>query len=150
MKVSRRAFLHVQTWEGCKLKAYLCPAGVWTVGFGHTGPEVKQESELKSIAEAEALLLKDLEFFETGVLALCGERLPTQGQFDGLVSFAFNVGLQRLSKSTLLKKYRAGDTKGAAEEFLVWNKARNPKTKKLEPLKGLTKRREAERKLFIS
>ena len=161
MKASRRAFLHLQSFEGCKLKAYLCPAGVWTIGFGHTGwaeletgervqvgLQVTKDTVLKSIAEAEALLIGDIEFFEQGLERLLDTSTLNRNQYDGLLSFTFNVGLLKLAGSTLLKKLKKADFKAAADEFLKWNKARNPKTKKLEPLKGLTTRREAERALF--
>lgn len=148
MKLSTRGFVLIQTFEGCKLKAYLCPAGKWTVGFGETGPDVTKDTVLKSIGEAEGRLLKRLEVYEVGVSKLLGDTKASQGQFDGLVCFAYNVGLNALAKSTLLKKFKAGDFRGAGEEFLKWNKA-TVKGKKVV-LKGLTTRREAERKLFAS
>jgi lysozyme len=118
-----------------------------TVGFGHTGDDVILGAPLKSIAEAEALLLKDIEYFEKGINKLLRTVHVPQSQFDALTCFAFNLGLQKLAKSTLLKKVLKSDVRGAADEFLKWNKA--TVGGKLVPLKGLTNRRAAERKLFL-
>jgi lysozyme len=150
MKLSPKGAKLIQAWEGIRLKAYLCPAGKWTIGYGHTGPEVKEGMTI-TIPQAETLFAADVAKFEEGVNAL----LPsapwvTQGQFDALVSFAYNLGLGQLGRSTLLKLYQKGDLRGAAEEFLKWNKIRNPKTKKLEESKGLTARRRDERARFLN
>lgn len=141
MKVSKKCLEFIKAREGCRLTAYVCPAGVLTIGYGHTGPDVKKG--LKITAEqAEALLLADLAVFEKGVLRLLGS-VPTQGQFDALVSFAFNLGLQALAGSTLLKKFKVGNTSGAADQFLKWVYADG------KVLPGLQKRREAERLMFL-
>jgi lysozyme len=147
MKASRKAILLIQAFEGCKLNPYICPAGILTVGFGHTGDDVILGAPLKSLAEAEALLLKDIEYFEKGINKLLRTVHVPQSQFDALTCFAFNLGLQKLAKSTLLKKVLKSDVRGAADEFLKWNKA--TVGGKLVPLKGLTNRRAAERKLFL-
>ncbi len=93
-------------------------------------------------AQAEDLLIEDLARFEAGVSSLIKDSPTLQGQFDGLVSLAFNVGLGALGKSTLLKKHLAGDYAGAAKQFARWNRAGG------RVLAGLTKRREAERQLY--
>lgn len=100
--------------------------------------------------EAELLLLTDLSYFEKAVTNLLNNCSCTQSQFDALVCFAFNVGVNALAASTLLKKFKAGDIRGAADEFLRWNKATSPETKSTIVLKGLTLRRQAERRLFLS
>jgi lysozyme len=93
--------------------------------------------------EAEALLKRDLARFETGVNTMV-EGFPTTGdQFSAMVSLAFNVGLANLLKSTLLKKHKRADFKGAADEFLRWNRAGG------KILAGLTRRRAAERRLYL-
>jgi lysozyme len=125
--------------EGLRLKAYRCPAGVATIGYGSTGNHVAMGMTITE-AEAEALLRKDLERFERGVVAMAGEMTP--GQFSALVSFAFNLGLGALQKSTLLKKHLAGDHAGAAAEFAKWNKAGG------RVLPGLVTRRADEADLY--
>ncbi|EBG9759466.1 lysozyme, partial [Salmonella enterica] len=94
-------------------------------------------------ATAERLLKTGLVGYENDVSRLVKVKL-TQGQFDALVSFAYNLGARTLSTSTLLRKLNAGDYAGAADEFLRWNKAGG------KVLNGLTRRREAERALFLS
>lgn len=127
--------------EGCKLKAYLCPANVWTIGYGHTGSDVK-EGMVITQAEAERLLLKDLDRFCAAV-----ERLVTvplnDNQFAALVSLCFNIGEGAFAKSTLLRKLNAKDIIGATQEFPKWNKGGG------KVLPGLVKRREDEQRLFI-
>lgn len=141
MKISNTGIDLVKSFEGLCLKAYLCPAKVWTIGYGSTGPHVKAEMVI-SEAEAEELLREDLARFERGVSNVVGT--CTQGQFDAMTSFAFNVGLGALQKSTLLKMHKAGTYGAAAQQFLRWNKAGG------KVLAGLTRRREAERKLYLS
>lgn len=125
--------------EGLRLKAYKCPADVPTIGYGSTGPHVRMGMTITE-AEAEALLRKDLERFEQGVVAMGGQMTP--GQFSALVSFAFNLGLNALRKSTLLKKHLAGDYEGAAQEFAKWNRAGG------RVLPGLVTRRADEAALY--
>lgn len=130
----------VKRFEGLRLMAYLCPAGVWTIGFGHTG-DVKQGQRI-SEHQAETILDFDLENVAEDVeLAVAGLSL-TDNEFNALVSFAFNVGVGALRHSTLLKKLRAGDKQGAADQLPRWVKANG------KVLPGLVKRREAERALF--
>lgn len=125
--------------EGLRLKAYRCPADVPTIGYGSTGPHVHMGMTITE-AEAEALLLKDLGRFERGVAEMGGEMTP--GQFSALVSFAFNLGLNALRKSTLLKKHLAGDHAGAAAEFSKWVNAGGKR------LPGLVTRRADEAALY--
>ena len=139
MKISADGVKLIKRFEGCKLKAYRCSAGVLTIGYGSTGDHVK-EGMVITQEEAEKLLFDDIERFERGVDKLCKVE---QCKFDALVSFAFNLGLGNLEKSTLLKKIKANDFNGAADEFLKWNKAGG------KVLEGLKKRRQAERWLFL-
>lgn len=142
MKISQKGIKLIQDFEGLALKAYKDPIGVWTWGYGSTGPHVTPD-KVGTKEEAEQLLKKDLERFEKGVSDLVKVPL-NQNQFDSLVSFSFNLGLSNLKSSTLLKKLNASDYQGAADEILRWNRAGG------KVLNGLTRRRIAERDLFLS
>lgn len=134
----------VKQFEGCVLKAYPDPGtggDPWTIGYGHTGPEVKR-GVVWTQAQADAALEKDLAHFDAGVSALIGAAPTTQGQFNALVSFAFNVGLGNLKTSTLLRMHKEGDYVGAAGQFQRWNKAAG------KVMNGLVKRRTAEARLY--
>ena len=145
MQTSDKGIALIKQFEGCKLTAYQDSVGVWTIGYGWTKPvdgkpiragmTIKQET-------AERLLKTGLVSYENDVSRLVKVDL-TQGQFDALVSFTYNLGARSLSTSTLLRKLNAGDYAGAADEFLRWNKAGG------KVLNGLTRRREAERALFL-
>jgi len=146
MQTSEKGIALIKEFEGCKLTAYQDSVGVWTIGYGWTQPvdgkpiragmTIKQET-------AERLLKTGFVSYESDVSRLVKVGL-TQGQFDALVSFTYNLGARSLSTSTLLRKLNAGDYAGAADEFLRWNKAGG------KVLNGLTRRREAERALFLS
>jgi lysozyme len=148
MYISKQGLDLIKQFEGLRLKAYLCPAGVWTIGYGHTKgvyPGMVITEEL-----ADKFLIDDVWQFEREVESLV--QVPvTQGQFDALVSFAFNVGsdidedtiAEGLGDSTLLRKLNRGDYAGAADEFPKWNKSRG------RVVRGLTVRRSAERALFL-
>lgn len=146
MQTSDKGIALIKEFEGCKLTAYQDSVGVWTIGYGWTQPvdgksiragmTIKQET-------AERLLKTGLVSYESDVSRLVKVGL-TQGQFDALVSFTYNLGARSLSTSTLLRKLNAGDYAGAADEFLRWNKAGG------KVMNGLTRRREAERALFLS
>ena len=139
MKTSPKGISLIKEFEGLSLDAYLCSAGVLTIGYGHTGGV--QKGDKITAKKAEELLQDDLKKFENGVLRLV--RVPlNQNQFDALVSFAFNLGVGNLGKSTLLRKLNDRDFKGAAAEFVRWNKAGG------RELAGLTRRRNAEAELF--
>lgn len=131
----------IKAFEGRRLRAYRCSAGVWTIGYGHTG-DVKPGDRI-SPDKAEKLLREDLRKFEDGVSIRVQVPL-TQNQFDALVSFSFNVGIGALGRSTLLKKLNKKDYRGAANEFRKWNKGGG------RVLAGLVRRRKAERALFLS
>lgn len=131
----------VKSFEGCKLKAYKCPADIWTIGYGHTGSDVYSGLVI-SQEQAEELLRRDLERFENGVTSLVVVGL-TDNEFAALVSFSYNVGLGNLAKSTLLKLLNTANKALASAEFPKWNKAGGV------VLPGLVKRREAERLLFL-
>lgn len=146
MQTSDKGIALIKQFEGCKLTAYQDSVGVWTIGYGWTQPvDGKQVRAGMAIKQetAERLLKTGLVSYESDVSRLVKVGL-TQGQFDALVSFAYNLGARSLSTSTLLRRINAGDYAGAADEFLRWNKAGG------KVLNGLTRRREAERALFLS
>jgi len=143
-KYSSNGLALTKEFEGCRLTAYQDSVGVWTIGYGHTGPDVRWPGQRITQEQAEGLLMKDIKRFEDGVNRYVTWPWINQNQFDALVDFAFNLGLGNLASSTLLKKINGGDLKGAAEEFLRWDKAGG------KVLAGLTRRRKAERDLFLS
>ena len=139
LKISKKGLDLIKEYEGCVLTAYRCPAGVWTIGYGHTGGVNKGDKITKK--QAESFLKEDIEKFENGVNSVVSVAL-TQNQFDALVSFTYNVGLAAFKTSTLRQKLNAGDYKGAAKEFPRWNKSSG------RVLNGLIRRRNAEKRLF--
>ena len=139
----------IENAEGCYLTAYYCPAGVPTIGFGHTkGVTPADVAHQKTITrlEADALLAQDLAIVSDQVAHYVNVGL-TDEQFGALVSFTFNLGVGNLSASTLLKRLNAGDYIGAAGEFDKWVKATVKGVKQTLP--GLVKRRAAEKVLFL-
>lgn len=142
MKISQKGIDLIKSFEGLELKAYKDSVGVTTIGYGSTGSHVSIGMTITK-EQSEQLLKKDLERFEKGVSDLVKVPL-NQNQFDALVSFAFNLGLGNLKSSTLLKKLNASDYIGASKEFERWNRAGG------KVLNGLTRRRIAERDLFLS
>ena len=158
MNVSEKAIEVIKHHEGVRQKPYRCPAKLWTVGVGHVlYPEqgklpmdqrdafnIKIEDfRVFSMEEVNAILKSDLARFERGVAQYCPVPL-TQGQYDALISFSFNVGLGTLQRSTLRQKVLRGDMEGAAEEFLKYCMAGG------KILKGLQNRRIDERAMFLS
>lgn len=146
LKTSKNGLDLIKEFEGCRLKAYKCPAGVWTIGYGHTGKVGdKPICEGMTITElmAETLLAIDLQQFEQAINTLVKKPL-TQNEFDALVSFVFNIGIGNFQKSTLLKLLNQGNFELAAERFLDW------KYSKGKVLTGLKRRRIAEKILFLT
>lgn len=138
MKTSKTGLDLIKTFEGCRLKAYKCPADVWTIGYGHTGSDVKQGMVITQ-AEADRLLQQDLERFEKNVMKFNNKYHWTQNEFDALVSFAFNIGsIDQLTANGTRTKAQI------AQAMLLYNKAGG------KVLPGLTKRRQAERQLFLT
>src|SRR5688572_7530927 len=120
MTLSDAGLALIKQFEGLSLKAYLCPARVWTIGYGTT--RGGKPEQVISEAEAEAMLRADVDRFAQGV----SERIQvpvTQGQFDALVAFAYNVGLAAFGKSTLLRLLNDSKYALAAQQFARWNKA---------------------------
>ena len=141
MKTSEKLLLQLMVMEGLMLEAYEDAAGVWTIGYGHT--KGVRPGDRISVWWAKELLKDDVEEVEQQVRELDVAR--TEGQFDALVSFVFNLGIDRLKTSTLLKVIREGGSKNAIKrEFKRWVHAGG------KQLKGLERRREWEAKRFLS
>ena len=168
MKLSKAGADLMHRFEGCRSKPYLCPAHIWTIGYGHVlyqdqirlpmvrVPEkdvamIRKEMPLRpednrvwSKEEIEKLFADDVASFERGVLRLVPGVVGKQGAFDALVSISFNFGLGNLQRSTIRMKANRGDWEGAAEAFMAWTKGGG------KELPGLVKRRIAEKTLFLS
>ena len=136
----------LKKFEGCKLKAYRCPAGVCTIGYGHTSaagnPTVVDGLTIRQ-DQAEAILRSDLVKYETAVHNMVEQPL-TQHQFDVLVDFAYNAGVGNLKSSTLLKKVNAGQFDAVPAELMKWTKGGG------KVLAGLVRRRQAESSWWLS
>jgi GH24 family phage-related lysozyme (muramidase) len=155
-------------YEGFRSRPYLCPAHIWTIGYGHVlyqeqirlpvvrvegkeTPMIRKEFPLKpedsrvwTKTEIDELFRADVGTFERGVLRLVPGVVGRQGSFDALVSISFNFGLGNLQRSTIRMRANRGDWDGAADAFRVWTKGGG------KVLPGLVKRREAEIALFLS
>lgn len=147
-KIGSKGLELIKSFEGLKLKPYLCPANIPTIGFGNTyypnGQKVKLTDPAITIEKAEELLKFLLVTYEKAVDSFCRDDI-SQSQFDALVSFAYNLGTGALQKSTLIKKVNANPKDVTiADEFAKWNKANG------RVLVGLTRRRQAEAKLYFS
>ena len=148
MRTSDHGIALIKAHEGLRLKAYPDPASggePWTIGYGTTssaGVGKITKGMIISQAEAESMLRRSLVIYERGVVKAL-TRTPTQNQFDALVSFAYNVGVPAMSKSSVIRHFNGGDIRKAADSFLLWNKAAG----KIMP--GLTRRRSEERALFL-
>ncbi|WP_435952723.1 lysozyme [Dryocola sp. BD626] len=146
MKISTDGINLIKQFEGCRLTAYQDSVGVWTIGYGWTQPvDGRPVSKGMAITQQKAneLLSEGVVQYENGVTSLVSVPV-NQNQFDALVDFAYNLGVNALKGSTLLRKLNASDYAGAANEFPKWNKAGG------KELAGLTRRREAEKSLFLS
>lgn len=139
MNYSANGLALTQQFEGCLLTAYQDSVGVWTIGFGHTAGVTPDMT--CTVEQAQDWLAQDVNWAVQAASQYVTVPL-TQGQFDALVDFTFNLGVGNLVHSTLLRKLNAGDYAGAADEFLKWNMAGGT------VLAGLTRRRLAEQALF--
>lgn len=132
----------IKRWEGLRLKAYLCPAGVWTIGYGHTG-DVKPDHVLKSEHMADVLLAFDLTRYEEAVERQLAGKV-TENQFSALVSFTYNLGIKAFEGSKLCALCKEGKMSAASRQFERWVLAGGKK------LPGLVARRASERALFLT
>jgi len=140
MQISAEGLSLIKKFEGCKLEAYLCPAGVWTIGYGHT-KDVKEGDKINK-EEAEYLLQEEMLEYE-GYVNDYVEVPLEQHQFCALVSFCYNLGGGSLKKSTLLKVLNEGKYEEVPAQIRRWNKSNG------EVLEGLVRRREAEAIMFM-
>lgn len=166
MKLSRRGADLMHKYEGYRSKPYLCPAHIWTIGYGHvlyqdqirlpvarvngyTGairkeyPLRAEDNRVWSKDEIEKLFSEDVATFERGALRLSPNLADRQGAFDAVVSFAFNAGLGNYQRSQIRIRNNRGDFEGAADAFMGWTKGGG------KELPGLVKRRKDERALFL-
>jgi lysozyme len=139
---SAKGLALTEQFEGCSLIAYQDQVGVWTIGFGHTGPDVKPGMIITS-AQAQALLAQDVKSAAACVNKVVSVQL-TQEEFDALVDFVFNLGAGAFSSSTMLRELNAGDFTRAAAQFALWDHAGGA------VVAGLLRRRQAEAELFES
>lgn len=157
--ISDKCLKMIKHHEGVRTKPYQCPALLWTVGVGHVidpnharVPMAERKNlpipdgwnRTLSMEEVDQILQKDLQRFVSGVLRLCPATANNPSHLYALTSFAFNVGLGNLQKSSIRMKYNRGDYEGAAKGLLEWNKAGG------KVLKGLDNRRKDEKALFLS
>jgi GH24 family phage-related lysozyme (muramidase) len=127
-------------FEACKLKAYRCPAGVWTIGWGDTGPHV-EPGLVWTQAQADAAFERRLNNeFAPAVREAAGDATPAQ--FGAMVALAYNIGVGAFRRSSVARFHKAGNHEAAADAFLMWNKALG------RVLPGLNRRRKAERALY--
>lgn len=140
-KLSRKGAKFIGSFEGLRLTAYRDPVGILTIGYGHTGPDVRPGQQI-SRRKALQLLRKDAGIAAAAVHGRVKVAL-NQAQFDALVSFTYNVGTGGFASSTLLQRLNAGRYRAAADQLLQWDKAGG------STLPGLTRRRAAERRVFL-
>ena len=149
MKTSENIRNFIKNQEGLRLNAYLCPAKVWTIGFGHTGSEVVKGLVITR-EQAEKYFNQDIAIHENNVSRLVKVPL-NQNQFDALVSFEYNVGYGQFASSTMLKLLNAGKYNEAAAQFGRWvysTTKQSDGTFKTVALPGLIKRRRMEMEMF--
>ncbi len=142
MIYSKSGLQLTESFEGCRLTAYQDVKGVWTIGVGHTGPDV-YEGLIITQDQADAWLLQDVQNAVNHVNSLVTVQL-TQPEFDALVDFCFNVGCGAFAGSTMLKLLNAGDYAGAADQFERWDKSGG------QVIAGLLRRRQTEVQEFNS
>jgi lysozyme len=142
MTHSANATTLVETFEGCRLVAYQDGNGIWTIGYGHTGPGVV-EGLACTLAEAQAWLDQDLATADAAIARLVKMAL-TQNQWDALVSLVYNIGAGNFAKSTVLRELNQGNAVGASAAIAMWNKVAG------QVSRGLATRRAAEQKLFMT
>ncbi|MGH6820995.1 MAG: lysozyme [Methylocella sp.] len=145
MRMTEEGLALIKRFEGFRAEAYRCPAGIWTIGFGHTtaaGPPAVAEGMTISLAEAETILRADVERFAREVRASLGITLAAN-QFSALVSFAYNVGITNFRRSSVRACVNDGDLAAVPQRLQLWTKAKG------RVLPGLVKRRAAEAELFL-
>lgn len=145
MRTSEKGRAVIREFEGKRLTAYLCPANKWTIGYGWTIGVKK--GDVWTDAKAEQMLVDGLVEYEKAVSKAIGASPTTQNQFDAFVCLAYNIGIANFLRSSVLREHKAQNYLAAANAFLKWNKATVNGV--LTVLAGLTRRREAERALYL-
>jgi lysozyme len=140
MKLNSDGINLIKSRESCRLEAYRCPAGVWTIGYGHTGPEVHRDLKVTQ-AEAEALLQSDLIVVDAAVVRTCP--VTTDCQHAAMVSLAYNIGPGNFARSAVARLHNGRKYAQAAQAFALWNKANG------RVLAGLVARRAEEAALYL-
>ena len=145
MSLAGRQFLC--SWESCLLTPYQDIAGNWTVGWGH---ELEPTDARDPVTQDEADALLDHDLLDRAVPVNGLIRVTvTQPQFDAIMDFCYNAGIASFTGSTARRELNAGNPQGCADKLLLWNKARDPATGNLVVSAGLSRRRAAERNLFL-
>ena len=146
MKINAAGLDLIKRWEGLRLTAYKDAVGIWTIGYGHTaeaGPPAPKAGMKITDEEAEDILKRDLRQYERAVTKAVSI-VPSSNQFAAMTSLCFNIGPGNFAKSSVVRLLNAGKPREAADAFLLWKKAGG------KVLKGLTARREDEKKLFLT
>ncbi len=146
MKINAAGLDLIKRWEGLRLTAYQDSVGVWTIGYGHTaeaGPPAPKAGMKITEQEAADILARDLGQYERAVTKAVSI-VPSANQFAAMVSLCYNIGPTNFAKSSVVRLLNVGQPREAADAFLLWNKAGG------KVLKGLTARRENEKKLFLT
>lgn len=152
MSINQAGLDLIKTFEGCKLKAYKDSVGVLTIGWGHTsaaGPPMVRSALTITREQAESILATDLKKYEAAVKGAISRPI-SPNQFAAFVSLCFNIGPGAFARSTAVRRFNSGNVAGAGDAFLMWNKITDPGTGQKVELKGLTRRRAAERALFLT
>lgn len=139
LRTSERGQALIRQFEGLSLKPYRCPAGKWTIGYGHTGQRAMEGKPITA-DEAKAILAADLRGFERWVAQMCP--VAHQHEFDAMVSLAFNIGNSAFHRSSVRRWHNAGAHAEAARSFALWCKVKG------QTVPGLVRRRAAETELY--
>ena len=139
-EAEREAKKLIAKFEGCRLAAYRCPAGKWTIGYGHT--EGVKAGDVWTQKQADEVLTKEIEEYGKGVLQVCPSLAETPNRLAACISLAYNIGLGNFAGSSVAKYIRRGEYRAAADAFGMWVFAGKQK------LQGLVNRRQAERTVF--
>ena len=130
----------IKKYEGCKLQAYQCPAGIWTIGYGHT--KGVKEGDVWTQEQADTALMQEIEEYGNGVLQVCPTLADYPNRLAACISLAYNIGPGNFAGSSVAKYIRRGEYRAAADAFGMWVYAGKQK------LQGLVNRRQAERTVF--
>ena len=150
MKTNRAGVELIKTYEGLMTTAYVDPVGILTIGYGHTdmaGPPKVSKGMRITAEQADDILIADLAKYEAAVLKAL-KRVPTENQFSAMVSLCFNIGPDAFARSTVARRFNEGNFILAADAFLLWRFGTVGGKKVI--LRGLERRRSAERELFLN